>query len=179
MKTLSSVCLALCCFVGCRSPLLNPPTADSLDAGGPAKSAPDLSLPSKPTPDMGGTDESPPSDCTYQFFLDRDSAYRVAEAIDKCLADPSSMSCVRIESNTENRWTIRNIPEGVGTIRFDYTDNADGTHTLTASQRTGMGREIVLVAKGIPADITLEQAASNFFNSQDTPGPYFTCTITN
>lgn len=177
MKTLSSLCLGFFCLVGCRSPLLNQQTMEALDMGG-TKAAPDLSSPSKPTADLG-TDEPPPSDCTYQFFLDRDSSYRVSEAIDECLADPSSMDCVRTQSSTENRWTIRNIPEGVGTIRFDYSDNADGTHTLTATQRTGMGREIVLTAQGIPADVTLEQAASNFFNSQDTPGPYFGCTITN
>ena len=176
MKTLWSFCVAVCCLVGCRSPLLDPQTPETL-------ASPDMAASTKPTPapDLSGSsiDEPPPSDCTYQFFLDRDSSYRVAEAIDKCLANPSSMSCIRTQSSTENLWVIRNIPEGVGTIRFEYTDNADGTHTLTATQRTGMGREIVLVAKGIPADITLEEAASNFFNLQDMPGPYFSCAVTN
>jgi len=117
--------------------------------------------------------------CTAQNYLSRDSFEVAAGGVGACLQEPSLPICTRVHDLVEDSLTVSNLDQGVGTLRFVYTANSDGTHELVGQGTpdvTPAPGDTVLAAQHVPATVPLEDALLGFYT---VDGPTaFACRFT-
>lgn len=108
--------------------------------------------------------------CSASNSLDRDSFSVVAKAIKECTNENGivrSRACKFIKYGRSNQEIImRNLDEGVGTLKFNYIYNIDdNTRTLTGVQKST--QEEVMSATIYDAELTIVDALQLLYLSSD------------
>lgn len=110
--------------------------------------------------------------CKLQNHLSRDSFDVARWGFEDCFAHSNAHEVVcTIKAKSV---VVKDLDEGVGTLKATYRDNANGTHDLSINDKDGM----VTAAQGLPESVSMKDAILTIYNwpeDESKPAGYESC----